>query len=94
MPLIGCDAVAAVGGTVCKFALLDEIRSHGRALTPGRYVRAEGGENDGESFDVTAKRFAAELSEQFAGLGRLKAWITPNLVSLCYAIHKNCWFRE
>ena len=35
----------------CKSATLDEVRSHGHVLTPGRYVGAKVQEDDGEPFE-------------------------------------------
>jgi len=48
----------------CKSASLEEIRSHGHVLTPGRYVGAEAAEEDETPF---AERFAA-LQEQLETL--------------------------
>ncbi len=56
----------------CKAASLDEIRSHGYVLTPGRYVGAEEIEADDVPF---AERFAelqAKLDTQFAESDRLE----------------------
>jgi len=78
----------------CKSATLDEIRSHGHVLTPGRYVGAEEVEDDGELFDVKMKRLVGELNEQFAESARLEEEIAANLAALGYAIHENRQFRE
>ena len=70
----------------CKSASLEEIRSHGHVLTPGRYVGAEVAEEDETSF---AERFAAlqdKLEEQFAEADQLTATIRERLagmVGLC-----------
>jgi type I restriction enzyme M protein len=63
----------------CKSATLEEIRSHGHVLTPGRYVGAEEVEDDGEPFELTMKRLAGELKEQFAESAKLEASIKANL---------------
>ena len=63
----------------CKSAPLDEVRRHGHALTPGRYVGAEPQEDDGEPFEEKMKRLAARLREQQAESARLDAAIAANL---------------
>ena len=63
----------------CKSAKLEEVRSHGHVLTPGRYVGAEGVEDDGEPFDEKMKRLTAQLNEQFAESARLEQEIKKNL---------------
>jgi type I restriction enzyme M protein len=68
----------------CKSATLDEIRSHGHVLTPGRYVGAEEVEDDGEPFEQKMKRLVGELNEQFAESARLEAAIKANLRGLGY----------
>ena len=68
----------------CKSATLDEIRSHGHVLTPGRYVGAEEVEDDGEPFDQKIKRLVGELTEQFAESARLESAIKANLRGLGY----------
>src|SRR5690348_14538367 len=50
----------------CKSAKLDEIREHGHALTPGRYVGAEVEEDDDEPLEPKMKRLTATLREQQA----------------------------
>ena len=40
----------------CRSALLEDVRSHGHALTPGRYVGAADLEDDGVGF---VERFSA-----------------------------------
>ena len=45
----------------CRAVTLDEIRKHGRTLTLGRYVSAEAGGADGESFDEKMLRLTAGL---------------------------------
>jgi type I restriction enzyme M protein len=68
----------------CKSATLDEIRSHGHVLTPGRYVGAEEVEDDGEPFEQKMKRLVGELNDQFAESARLEAAIKANLRGLGY----------
>jgi type I restriction enzyme M protein len=66
----------------CKSATLDEIRSHGHVLTPGRYVGAEEVEDDGEPFEQKMKRLVGELNEQFAESARLESAIKANFGGL------------
>lgn len=63
----------------CKSAALEEIRSHGHILTPGRYVGAEEVEDDGEPFEDKMTRLTASLAEQFKESGRLEKTIRENL---------------
>ena len=66
----------------CKSASIDEIRSHGHVLTPGRYVGAEAVEEDDTPF---AERFAAlqdNLEEQFAQADQLTATIRERLAAV------------
>jgi type I restriction enzyme M protein len=51
----------------CKSAALEEIRTHGHVLMPGRYVGAEAQEDDGEPFAEKMKRLTAVLHEQMPG---------------------------
>ncbi|ETD90854.1 type I restriction-modification system subunit M [Rhodobacter capsulatus] len=63
----------------CKSASLEEIRSHGHVLTPGRYVGAEAAEEDETPF---TERFAAlqeQLEAQFAEAEELTAIIRARL---------------
>jgi type I restriction enzyme M protein len=66
----------------CKSATLEEIRTHGHILTPGRYVGAEVEEDNGEPFEEKMKRLVAQLREQQAEAVRLDAAIAANLLSL------------
>ncbi len=63
----------------CKSATLEEIRSHGYVLTPGRYVGAEAVEDDGEPFGEKMARLTKTLEEQFAESARLQTQIRENL---------------
>ncbi|MDP3244238.1 MAG: N-6 DNA methylase, partial [bacterium] len=66
----------------CKSASIDEIRSHGHVLTPGRYVGAEAVEEDDTPF---ADRFAAlqdKLEEQFAQADQLTATIRERFAAV------------
>ena len=66
----------------CKSARLEEIRSHGHVLTPGRYVGAEAAEEDETPF---AERFGAlqeQLEAQFAEAERLTATIRARLAGV------------
>lgn len=65
-----------------KSASIDEIRSHGHVLTPGRYVGAEAAEEDETPF---AERFAAlqkQLEAQFAEAEELTATIRARLAGV------------
>ena len=66
----------------CKSASLEEIRSHGHVLTPGRYVGAEATEEDETPF---TERFAAlqeQLEAQFAEAEELTATIRARLAGV------------
>lgn len=49
----------------CRSASLEEVRSHGHVLTPGRYVGAADEEDDGISFEERFGALRAKLTEQF-----------------------------
>ena len=68
----------------CKSADLEEVRRHGHVLTPGRYVGAEPREDDGEPFDETMTRLAAQWREQQAEAKQLDVEIEANLRALGY----------
>ena len=68
----------------CKSATLDEVRTHGHALTPGRYVGTEAQEDDGEPFEEKMKRLTAMLREQQTEAGKLDAAIAESLRDLGY----------
>ncbi len=70
----------------CKSAKLEEVRTHGHVLTPGRYVGAEEVEDDGEPFEEKMKRLTVQLNEQFAESARLEAEIRSNLSKLGYGL--------
>ncbi|MEY9584072.1 type I restriction-modification system subunit M [Sinorhizobium fredii] len=50
----------------CKSATLEEVRSHGHVLNPGRYVGAQDAEDDGVSFAEKFERLRETLVAQFA----------------------------
>jgi type I restriction enzyme M protein len=66
----------------CRSATLEEIRSHGWILTPGRYVGAEPQPEDSEPFAGKMKRLTAELENQFAESAKLEKEIRKNLKGL------------
>ena len=66
----------------CKSATLEEIRKHGHALTPGRYVGAAPQEDDGEPFQEKMSRLTAQWREQRAEAQRLDAEIEINFTQL------------
>jgi type I restriction enzyme M protein len=68
----------------CKSATLEEIRTHGHVLTPGRYVGAEAAEDDGEPFQEKMKRLTATLRQQQGEAAKLDAAIAANLKELGY----------
>ena len=66
----------------CKSATLDDIRTQGHVLTPGRYVGAAAVVDDGEPFDEKMPRLAAQWREQQATAAELDAKIEANLREL------------
>jgi hypothetical protein len=68
----------------CKPASFDDIREHGHALTPGRYVGAEAVGDDAEPFDEKVKRFAATLHQQQDEAAKGGAAIASNLKEVGY----------
>jgi type I restriction enzyme M protein len=66
----------------CKSASLDDIRTHGHVLTPGRYVGAAQVEDDDEPFEEKMKRLTATLKEQCAEAVKLDKAIWANLKEL------------
>ena len=54
------------------------------ALTPGRYVGAEVGEDDGEPFEDKMQRLTATLRDQQKEAAKLDAAIAANLKELGY----------
>ncbi len=64
----------------CKSATLEEVRKHGHALTPGRYVGAEAVEDDDELFMEKMARLAATPRGQQAEAAKLDAAITEKLL--------------
>ena len=63
---------------------MEEIAAHGHVLTPGRYVRAEKFEDNGEPFEEKMPRLVAELYAQFAESTKLEKAIKANLKGLGY----------
>ncbi len=68
----------------CEAVSLEEIRSHGHVLTPGRYVGAEAQEDDGEPFEEKIGWLVAQLREQQDEAAKLDAAIAANLRKLGY----------
>ena len=68
----------------CKSATLEEIRSHGYVLTPGRYVGAKVKEDDAEPFAEKLARLATDWREQQTEAKRLDETIASNLKELGY----------
>ncbi len=66
----------------CKTATLQEIRTHGHVLAPGRYVGAAATEEYDEPFDSKMRRLTATLREQQAEAARLDALIAADLREL------------
>lgn len=66
----------------CRAATLDEIREHNYVLTPRRYVGAEDGPDDDESFEEKFPRLAKQLDEQFATAAKLAGLIRQNLADI------------
>ena len=69
----------------CKSANLEEIRKHGHALTPGRYVGTQATVRDDEDFVTKMQRLSSIWREQQQKAKRLDAEIYANLKELGYA---------
>ncbi len=65
-----------------KSATLEEIKSHGYVLTPGRYVGAEEVEDDGIPFEDKMKKLTNNLYKQMEEGKKLDAIIRENLTHL------------
>ena len=63
--------------------MLEEIKSNGYVLTPGRFVGAEAVEDDGVTFERKMVRLTAKLYKHFEESHRL-AVIRKNLEILGY----------
>lgn len=63
----------------CKSASLEEIRSHGYVLTPGRYVGAADVEDDDMPFSERFAALQARLADEFAEADGLTSSIRENL---------------
>lgn len=70
----------------CKSASISEIGAHGHVLTPGRYVRAEELEDDGEPFENKMRRLVDELNSQMGESAKLEEAIKANLLGLGYEL--------
>ena len=79
----GAEPYADVPG-FCRAATVDEMRSHGHVLTPGRYVGAAELQDDLESFDDKMRRLTATLHQQRAQAANLDAAIAESLRVLGY----------
>ncbi len=66
----------------CKSVTLDEVRSQGWVLTPGRYVGAAEVAEDDEPFAEKMARLTQELEAQFAEGEQLQQRIRQNLARL------------
>jgi len=63
----------------CKSATLEEIKTHGHMLTPGRYVGAADAEDDDEPFEEKMKRLTQTLASQMGEARSLDKAIWENL---------------
>ncbi len=70
----------------CKAATLDEIRTHGHVLTPGRYVGAEEAIDDGVSFEEKMAKLTGELAALTAQGADLDKAIASNLAAIGFAL--------
>jgi len=68
----------------CKSVTIEDIRTQGYVLTPGRYVGAAELEEDDEPFEEKIKRLTEELMNQFSEADRLEQNIKGNLEKLDY----------
>jgi type I restriction enzyme M protein len=70
----------------CKSATLDEIRTHGHVLTPGRYVGAEEAIDDGVPFEEKMSALTAELAALAAKGTDLDRAIAANLAAIGFPL--------
>lgn len=68
----------------CKSATLEEVKSNGYVLSPGRYVGTEAEEDDGIPFEEKMEGLTKELMKQFEEGARLEQEIKTNLRHLGY----------
>lgn len=73
------EGVAETVPGFCAVGSIEEVRAHGYALTPGRYVGAEEIEDDGEPFEEKFPRLVEELEEQFVVAERLQQKIARQM---------------
>lgn len=70
----------------CKVALLEEVREHKYALTPGRYVGAEEAEEEDETFEDKMQRLAGQLGKEMVETTRLDEEIRRNLAEIGFPV--------
>lgn len=63
----------------CRVATTEEVRGHGYALTPGRYVGSGPGDPEGEPFEEAFPQLVAELTAQMHDGAKLDAAIRQAL---------------
>ncbi|MFQ5500262.1 MAG: N-6 DNA methylase, partial [Candidatus Zixiibacteriota bacterium] len=78
------DGVPEEVAGFCKVALLDEIREHSYALTPGRYVGTEEPEDEDEPFEVRMPLLLEKLDAEFNKSKSLEDAIREGLRSVGY----------
>lgn len=66
----------------CYSAPIEEVKSHGFVLTPGRYVGAQAQEEDVEPFAQKMTRLTGQLSDQIKEAAAVDEEIRANLTSL------------
>jgi type I restriction enzyme M protein len=66
----------------CRVAKVEEVRAHGYALTPGRYVGSPESDEDEEPFEEKMPRLVAALEHQFGEGRELEAAIRQHLRDL------------
>ena len=76
-----CGAYEDVSG-FCYSAGLDDIKTHGYVLTPGRYVGAEEELDDGVPFEEKFELLREKLKEQFDEGKKLEAGIMNRLLQI------------
>ncbi|MCC6322732.1 MAG: SAM-dependent DNA methyltransferase [Phycisphaerales bacterium] len=70
----------------CKAAMLDEVREHNYALTPGRYVGAAESDDPDEPFEERFPHLCATLDEQFRQSAALEEQIRASLAEVAAAM--------